>query len=155
MHGPRDAYRFYAGEALSEVARRIPGYREKLRANGDIINLAHLLTTERLMATLSGQTSRFGYLDGDGFSEADFEKQASPTNVLIYAAQKAMARYLSGDAESARLETEDKQLLPGLYYNADHAFYHGLACAELALDAEGGRREELRALAGRIAGAAR
>jgi predicted ATPase/HPt (histidine-containing phosphotransfer) domain-containing protein len=137
------AYRLYAGEPLPEVARRIPGYRETLRTNGDVINLAYLSNVERLIASLSGQTSRFGVLDGDGFSEAEFEKQALPTNAAFYGAKKAMARYLSGDAAGALRATEEFQPLPGQYYNAEYVFYHGMACAELAIEAEGGRREEL------------
>jgi predicted ATPase/GAF domain-containing protein/HPt (histidine-containing phosphotransfer) domain-containing protein len=137
------AYRLYAGEALPDVARRIPGYRAALSANGNVINLAYLSSMERLIASLTGQTSRFGCLDGDGFSESEFEEQASPTIAIFYAAKKAMARYLSGDAESALRTTEELQPLPGLYYNAEYAFYHGMACAELAIEAEGVRREEL------------
>jgi predicted ATPase/GAF domain-containing protein/HPt (histidine-containing phosphotransfer) domain-containing protein len=137
------AYRLYAGESLPDVARRIPGYRETLRANGNVINLTYLSNLERLIASLTGQTSRFGNLDGDGFSEAEFEKQALPTNAAFYGVTKAMARYLSGDAESALRATEEFQPLPGIYYNAEYAFYHGMACAELAVGAEGDRRETL------------
>jgi predicted ATPase/GAF domain-containing protein/HPt (histidine-containing phosphotransfer) domain-containing protein len=137
------AYRLYAGEALPDVARRIPGYRETLKANGEIINLSYLSNLERLIASLTGRTSRFGNLDGNGFSEAEFEKQALPTNAVFYGTIKAMARYLSGDAESAMQATEEHQPLPGIYYNAEYAFYHGMACAELAAPAGGARREEL------------
>jgi predicted ATPase/serine/threonine protein kinase/GAF domain-containing protein/HPt (histidine-containing phosphotransfer) domain-containing protein len=137
------AYRLYAGEALPDVARRIPGYRETLKANGDVINLSYLSSMERLIASLTGQTSRLGCLDGDGFSEAEFEQQASPTMAIFYSVKKAMARYLSGDAESALRATEECQPLPGLYYNAEYVFYHGMASAELAVEAEGERREQL------------
>jgi hypothetical protein len=66
-----------------------------------------MIRLERLIASFTGQTSRFGYLDGDGFSEAEFEKQASPTMAIFYAVKKALARYLSGDAESALRATEE------------------------------------------------
>jgi predicted ATPase/GAF domain-containing protein/HPt (histidine-containing phosphotransfer) domain-containing protein len=137
------AYHLYAGEPLADVESRIANYRQPIAVTGDVINLSFLTSIERLIHSLTGRTKRFGSLDGAGFSEQEFERNASPTTAALYGAKKAMARYLAGDAEAALRATEEFLPLPGIYYNAEHAFYHGLACAEMAANATGERRDAL------------
>jgi predicted ATPase/GAF domain-containing protein/HPt (histidine-containing phosphotransfer) domain-containing protein len=137
------AYRLYDGQPLSEVASRAAAYREVLEQTGNVINLSFLTGIQRLIDNLTGKTARFGSLDGAGFSELEFEKDASPTARATYGVNKAMARYLAGDSAAALLTTEEFHPLPGLYYNAEYVFYHGMACADVAANAEGARREEL------------
>jgi predicted ATPase/HPt (histidine-containing phosphotransfer) domain-containing protein len=137
------AYRLYAGEPLGDVESRVATYRQPISITGDVINLSFLTSVERVIHTLTGRTKRFGCLDGAGFSEQEFERDASLTTAALYGAMKAMARYLAGDAEAALAATEEFHPLPGLYYNAEYAFYHGMACAEVAANSTDGRRDAL------------
>ena len=139
--------RLHAGEELVEVEAAIAGRLKALAARGDIINRHNLIGLERTIACLRGNTAQQGSVDGPEFSEAAFEAEVSPAVKAQYAAQKAMVRYLFGDAEGARRACEDVEPSPGHLYNADFALYHGLACAELARQAEPERREALLAKA--------
>jgi predicted ATPase/GAF domain-containing protein/HPt (histidine-containing phosphotransfer) domain-containing protein len=137
------AYRLYAGEALTDVRDRIPGYQAMLTQIGGVINLTFLTCVERLLDSLRGQSDRFGSLDGNGFSESKFEMDLVPTTAAVYGVKKAMARYIAGDAEAALLATEQFHPLPAIYYNSEFPFYHGMACAQIALNAEPERRADL------------
>jgi len=136
-------HRLYAGEPLSDVRSRIPPYRETLKQTGDVINLAFLNCVERVIECMAGTTAHFGSLDGPGFSEAAFEREALPTTRAAYGINKALVRYLAGDAEAARQATEKFQPLPGPYYNSEYVFFHGMACAELATQSGAERQAEL------------
>src|SRR3954451_150116 len=130
--GAAAMHRLYAGEPLAQVRSRIPFYVETLTQTGDVINLTFLRCVERVIECMSVTTAHFGSLDGQGFSEAEFEKHASPSTGAAYAANKAMVRFLAGDDEAARKATEQFPPLPGAYYNAEFVFYHALSCAEIA-----------------------
>jgi predicted ATPase/GAF domain-containing protein/HPt (histidine-containing phosphotransfer) domain-containing protein/two-component sensor histidine kinase len=127
------AYRIYSGEALDRIAADLPGYSAVLRANNDLMNLGYLATSVQLVASLTGKTRRFGHMDDDGFSEAEFETSALPPVLAIYGAHKAMLRYLAGAPAEALEATEHFQPLPVLFYNPDYNFYRALALLELAL----------------------
>jgi predicted ATPase/HPt (histidine-containing phosphotransfer) domain-containing protein len=139
--------RLHAGEELAEVEAPIAGRLKALAARGDIINRHNLLGLERTIACLRGNTVTRGSVDGPEFSEAEFEAEVSPAVKAQYAAQKAMVRYLFGDAEGALRACEEVVPSPGHLYNADFVFYHGMACAELARTADPTRRDALLAKA--------
>ncbi|MEO8183344.1 MAG: AAA family ATPase [Deltaproteobacteria bacterium] len=129
------AYRIYSGEALDRIAADLPGYSAVLRANNDFMNLSYLATSVQLVACLTGKTRRFGHMDDDGFSEAEFETSAPPPVLSMYGAHKAMLRYLAGAPAEALEATERFQPRPVLFYNPDYNFYRALALVELARQA--------------------
>jgi predicted ATPase/GAF domain-containing protein/signal transduction histidine kinase len=129
------AYRIYSGEALERIAADLPGYTAVLRANNDYMNVPYLAACIQLVASLTGRTRRFGYMDDDSFSEAAFESSAPPPVLAIYGAHKAMLRYLLGAPAEALEATEHFHPLPVLFYNPDYNFYRALALAELARQA--------------------
>lgn len=136
--------RLDSGEPLSRVSAPIPRYIAMVEAYGDVLNRTGLLIVERTIACLESEAPR--YLDGDGFSEEEFEQrleQMPPSTSGVYGVRKGMVHYLCGDPEGALIATEAYAPLTGFAYGAEHTFYHGMACAELARDATGERRAEL------------
>ncbi len=137
----------YAGQSLSDLNALIPGYLQTLTEQGDVLNHMLVVLLQRGIACLQGKTETRASMDGDGFSEEQFEVQAPPPVKAHYGAIKAMVRYMFGDAEVARQITEEVIPPPGVVFKVDCVFYHGMACATLASTAEETRREELLAQA--------
>jgi predicted ATPase/HPt (histidine-containing phosphotransfer) domain-containing protein/two-component sensor histidine kinase len=137
----------YAGQRLTELQLEVTSSLKALTEMGDVLNHLLLGMVNRSLACLRGETSAQGSMDGDGFSEQLFEGQAPPPVMAHYGAVKAMLRFLFGDAAEARRVTEAVQPPPAVVFKADYAFYHGMACAELARSAEPEAKAELLAKA--------
>jgi predicted ATPase/HPt (histidine-containing phosphotransfer) domain-containing protein len=137
----------YAGQRLTELQLEVPGSLKALNEQGDVLNHLLLGMVNRSLACLRGETSAPGSMDGDGFSEQQFEADAPPPVKAHYGAIKAMLRFLFGDATEALRVTEAVQPPPGVVFKAEYVFYHGMACAELARSAEPEARAELLAKA--------
>jgi predicted ATPase/HPt (histidine-containing phosphotransfer) domain-containing protein/two-component sensor histidine kinase len=137
----------YAGQRLTELQLEIPGSLKALNEQGDVLNHLLLGMVSRGIACLRGETSAPGSMDGDGFSEPQFEADAPPPVKAHYGAIKGMLRFLFGDAAEARRVTEAVQPPPGVAFKVEYVFYHGMACTELSRTADPEAREELLAKA--------
>jgi predicted ATPase/GAF domain-containing protein/HPt (histidine-containing phosphotransfer) domain-containing protein len=140
----------YAGRTLPELREQTPPTLKALHEQGDVLN--HLLVemVGRGVASLCGQTSAAGSMDGDGFSEQKFEAEAPPPVTAHYGAIKAMLRFLFGDPAEARRISEVLKPPPGVTFKVEYVFYHGVSCVELARGAtETAERDALLAQADR------
>jgi predicted ATPase/HPt (histidine-containing phosphotransfer) domain-containing protein len=137
----------YAGQRLSELQSEVPLSLKALKAQGDVLNHLLLEMVSRSLSSLRGETPTFGAMDGEGFTEQQFELEAPPPVKAHYGAIKGMLRFLCGDAAEALRITEAIQPPPGVAFKVEYVFYHGMACAELARAAGPGEREALLAKA--------
>ncbi len=133
----------YAGQSLPDLESQIPGHLQALTEQGDVLNHMLVAMLKRGVACLRGETETPGSMDGSGFSEEAFENEAPPPVKAHYGVIKAMVRYLFGDMTAARNITEQVVPPPAVAFKVDYVFYHGMASAQLALDAEQPRRGEL------------
>ncbi len=133
----------YAGLTLSGLKGQIPGYLQALTEQGDVLNHMLLVMLERGIACLRGATPTPGSMDGEGFSEDEFEAQSPPPVKAHFGVVKAMVRFLFGDLEATREITEAIVPPPGVVFKVEYVFYHGMACARLAASASAEQREEL------------
>ena len=137
----------YAGRPLAELQSEIAPGLKALNDQGDVLNHLLLQIVGRGLSCLRGETLAAGVLDGDGFSELQFEAEGPPPVKAHYGAIKAMVRFLFGDVAEARRVTEAMQPPPAVVFKVDYVFYHGMACAELARTAAPAEREALLAQA--------
>lgn len=137
----------YAGRPLAELQSEVPGGLKALTEQGDVLNHLLLQIVSRGLSCLRGETPGVGAMDGEGFSELQFEAEGPPPVKAHYGAIKAMLRFLFGDASEAKRVTEALQPPPGVVFKVDYVFYHGMACAELARAAPPAERAALLAKA--------
>ena len=125
----------YAGQSLSELQAQIPSGLKALSEHGDVLNHLLLQIVERGIACLQGETPTPASLDGEGFSEQQFEAEGPPPVQAHYGVIKGMLRFLFGDPAEALRITEKIQPPPGVVFKVDYVFFHGMACVELARSA--------------------
>lgn len=104
-----------------------------------------------LIRTLRGETSTFGHLDHDEYTEAETERRLASNQNLVFAefyfwTRRLQARLLAGDYEGAAEAAERGQLLfwtsTAMFETADFTFYAGLAHA-LAWDTAGPEKKRV------------
>jgi predicted ATPase/HPt (histidine-containing phosphotransfer) domain-containing protein len=137
----------YAGQRLTELQLEIPGSLKALNEQGDVLNHLLLDMVQQGLLCLRGETPAAGSMDGDSFSEQQFEAESPPPVRAHFGVIKGMLRFLFGDPAEAMRVTEAIQPPPGVVFKVDYIFYHGMACAELARAAPPEAREALLAKA--------
>ena len=135
-------YHVHAGAPLGDLAAELPRASQMVERLANMVNLAYLTMAGRLVACLSGKSARFGTLDGDGFSEAEFEARSPPIIRSWLWFCQALCRYQAGELRSALECVAGKTPIVGMASVADYRFYEGLCRAGLARGVEGAEREE-------------
>lgn len=135
------------GDPLEEVYQTSETYYSYIETSG-YEPLYHVLRMDRqVVRNLRGQTDRPDSLDGDGFSEQEFQQALTGFGLGLcwYYVLKAMLLYLYGRYEEALAESrqawENKDLIPGIMVYPDCYFFDTLILAAL-WGSEGVDRQE-------------
>lgn len=139
--------KFLKGDPLPEVLAVSEKYFSYIEGSG-YAPLYHILRMDRqIVRNLLGQTERLDSLDGDGFSEEEFQAALAGFGFGLswYHLFKSAMLYVYGRYEAAREESqkawEHKDLIPGTMMYPDYFFYDTLIQA-MCWDPSGADREE-------------
>ncbi|HZC95982.1 MAG TPA: GAF domain-containing protein, partial [Bradyrhizobium sp.] len=122
--------RLAAGDTLSDVQQDADGALAFVRKSGFALVADMMTGSARLIRTLRGLTSEFGWFDDAEFDESPFEHQleASPRSAIAacwYWIRKLQARFYAGDwAAAAAAASKAEQLLWTSQSNFEEAEYH-------------------------------
>jgi predicted ATPase/serine phosphatase RsbU (regulator of sigma subunit) len=136
-------YRYYRGESVPEVLEGFPRSVELLNKAEYAPGFTLFRMFGRTLKALTGQTAGPVSLDGDGFDEAAFLEQTKGIQILhvYYNVLKLPLAFHAGDMKLAlSLADAAMPVTPGMYFNAEHGLFRGLAQAALLADAPADER---------------
>ena len=139
-------YGLHAGRSLAELRAELPGALQLVARLGDVLNGQTLLLVSRAIASLAGESTRAASLDGDGFTEEEFEAHAGPATLATVHMLEAVVRFHAGEYASVLVATAHPKPNVGMVTIVDFEFFAALAHAALAR-AGVEREEHLKALA--------
>jgi predicted ATPase/serine phosphatase RsbU (regulator of sigma subunit) len=137
------AFRWYAGDRVDALAAELPVFLDMVDRTDDVTNRSALVMLRSALQALRGQTAAPGSLDGEGFSEAEFERSAPHSSLAFYGAVKALVGFVFGQRAEVVALTERLPRMPNIFYHGDYKLFHALGLVSQARAAAPEERAQL------------